>query len=162
MSKKLSWDEYYLLIAKVISTRSTCFSPAKGAVIVANKSIVSTGYNGAPKGIADCKYDIGFCKKKKEGFASGEGHHVCLALHAEANAIVQAAKNGIKIENATMYCTHKPCFDCAKLIINSGISKIIYEFDYPDNSSVEIMQQVHIIVKRISNVNTDSLRILID
>lgn len=126
-----TWEEYFMKIALLVSSRSTCLSVPKGAVIVKDKRIIATGYSGAPKGIKDCKYGHGFCYKRKLGFNSGEGHDYCLAVHAEANAILQAASLGIPVKGCTMYCTHKPCFDCFKLIVNSDIEKVYYLNEYP-------------------------------
>lgn len=138
--ERKSWDRYFMDIALIVSNRSTCLSAPKGAVIVKDKRILTTGYSGAPSGISDCKYDNKYCYKRKLGFNSGEGHDFCLAVHAEANAILQAASLGISIKGTTMYCTHKPCFDCFKLIINSDIQKIIYLNEYP-SSMVEPMRK---------------------
>ena len=140
---RLPWHSYFLNIAQIASSRSTCFSPPKGAVIVVNKNIIATGYNGAPRGIKDCKYDIKKCRKRDLGFEHGTGHHECLATHAEANAIVQAARTGAKTEGATLYCTHQPCPDCAKLIINAGIAEVYWTEDYPSNST-ELFKQARI------------------
>ncbi|MDF2615442.1 MAG: deoxycytidylate deaminase [Sedimentibacter sp.] len=134
MEERISWDNYFLLISKVVSSRATCFSEPKGAVIVVNKNIVSTGYNGAPSGIKDCKYGYKECKKRSLGYGHGTGHHICLASHAEANAIDHAAKNGISINGGTLYCTHKPCSECAKHIINSGIIRVVYINEYESNA----------------------------
>lgn len=132
-SERESWQEYFMKIAFIVSNRSTCLSAPKGAIIVKDKRIIATGYSGAPAGIKDCKYGYGFCNKRKLGFRSGEGHNYCLAVHAEANAILQAASLGIPVNDTIMFCTHKPCFDCFKLIINSGIKKIYYHEDYPSD-----------------------------
>ncbi len=144
MESRISWDHYFLLMAKVAATRATCFSDPKGAVIVSNKNIVSTGYNGAPSGIKDCKYGYGVCLKREMGFEHGTGHHVCRASHAEANAIIQAAKNGISINEGTLYSTHKPCHECAKLIINSGIKKVVYIHDYAGTDCLELFGEAGI------------------
>ena len=148
--KKQSWTSYFLDMAQMAATRTTCLSPAKGAVIVKNKSIVSTGYNGAPRGVPDCKYQRGECIKRRKGYEHGTGHHVCLAAHAEANAIAQAARTGVAIEGSTMYCTHKPCRECAKLIINSGIIEVVYIEDYP-NDSEELFHDAGVRIRRSSD-----------
>ena len=147
MLEKPKWPTYFLEIAKQVSTRTTCLSPGKGAVIVINKRIIATGYNGAPSNTKDCKYDTGMCYKRSLGFGSGEGHDKCKAIHAEINAILQAARQGISIEGAEMYCTHKPCSECAKLIVNSGIVKVTYLEDYP-NDSEELFHEAQIKIKR--------------
>jgi dCMP deaminase len=109
-----------------------------GAVIVKDKQIVATGYNGAPKGLAHCE-EKGGCLRQKLGVPSGERHELCRALHAEQNAIIQAATSGLSIEGATIYITTQPCAICAKMIINAGIRKIIVDEGYPDDYAVEIL-----------------------
>jgi dCMP deaminase len=127
-------------IAKLTSERSTCLRRQVGAVIVQDKQIVATGYNGAPKGIAHCD-EKGGCLREKLGVPSGERQELCRALHAEQNAIVQAATSGQSIEGATIYITHQPCVICAKMIINAGIRKIIVNEGYPDKLAVEILDE---------------------
>jgi dCMP deaminase len=133
-----SWDEYFMGIAKLTAERSTCLRRKVGAVIIQNKQIVATGYNGAPRGIAHCE-EKGGCLREKMGVPSGERHELCRALHAEQNAIIQAATSGQSIEGATIYITHQPCIICAKMIINAGIRKIIVESGYPDELAVDIL-----------------------
>jgi dCMP deaminase len=135
-----SWDEYFMGIAKLTSERSTCLRRKVGAVIVQDKQIVATGYNGAPKGIAHCD-EKGGCLREKLGIPSGERHELCRALHAEQNAIIQAATSGQSIEGATIYITNQPCSICAKMIINAGIRKIIVDEGYPDEFAVEILDE---------------------
>jgi dCMP deaminase len=135
-----SWDEYFMGIAKLTSERSTCLRRKVGAVIVRDKQVVATGYNGAPKGIAHCD-EKGGCLREKLGVPSGERHELCRALHAEQNAIIQAATSGQSIEGSTIYITHQPCVICAKMIINAGIRKIIVEEGYPDELAVEILDE---------------------
>jgi dCMP deaminase len=135
-----SWDEYFISIAELTSKRSTCLRRQVGAVIVKDKQIVSTGYNGAPKGIAHCD-EIGGCLREKMGIPSGERHELCRALHAEQNAIIQAATSGQSIEGATIYVTNQPCIICAKMIINAGIRKIIVSEGYPDELAVTLLAE---------------------
>jgi dCMP deaminase len=135
-----SWDEYFMGIAKLTAERSTCLRRKVGAVIVQDKQIVATGYNGAPKGIAHCD-EKGGCLREQLGIPSGERHELCRALHAEQNAIIQAATSGQSIEGATIYITHQPCVICAKMIINAGIRKIIVDEGYPDDFAVEILDE---------------------
>jgi dCMP deaminase len=135
-----SWDEYFMGIAKLTSERSTCLRRKVGAVIVRDKQVVATGYNGAPKGIAHCD-EKGGCLREKLGVPSGERHELCRALHAEQNAIIQAATSGQSIEGATIYITHQPCVICAKMIINAGIRKIIVNDGYPDEFAVDILDE---------------------
>lgn len=143
-NERLSWDEYFMKIANVVSERSTCLSAPKGAVIAKGKRVIATGYSGAPAGVDNCAFDNGYCKKRKLGYGHGEGHDVCLAVHAEANAILQAAFLGINCKDGVMYCTHEPCGDCAKLIINSGIKKIYYENKYPSKITDDLFRQAGI------------------
>jgi dCMP deaminase len=135
-----SWDEYFISIAELTSKRSTCLRRQVGAVIVKDKQIVSTGYNGAPKGIAHCD-EIGGCLREKMGVPSGERHELCRALHAEQNAIIQAATSGQSVEGATIYVTNQPCIICAKMIINAGIRKIIVSDGYPDELAVTLLEE---------------------
>lgn len=157
MSDRICWDHYFMLMAKIAASRTTCFSDPKGAIIVVNKNIVSTGYNGAPSGAKDCKYGYGECYKRKLGFGHGTGHHVCKASHAEANAIIQAAKNGIAINGGTLYSTHKPCHECAKLIVNSGIKKIYYLHDYAETDCIEMFNETGIRCIHVSNFDLDKM-----
>ncbi len=142
-----SWDEYFMEIAHLVKTRSTCTRRQVGSVIVKDKRILSTGYNGAPTGCKHCT-DIG-CLRSKLNIPSGERHELCRALHAEQNAIAQAARHGICIEGATIYVTHQPCSLCAKLIINAGIQEIIYQGDYPDDLSLALLEEAGIKFTRI-------------
>jgi dCMP deaminase len=135
-----SWDEYFMGIAKLTSERSTCLRRKVGSVIVKDKQVIATGYNGAPKGISHCD-EMGGCLREKLGVPSGERHELCRALHAEQNAIIQAATSGQSVDGATIYITHQPCVICAKMIINAGIRKIIVNEGYPDDLSVEILDE---------------------
>jgi dCMP deaminase len=135
-----SWDEYFMEMAQITAKRSTCLRRQVGAVIVQSKHVMAAGYNGAPKGIAHCD-ERGGCYRDKLGVPSGERHELCLALHAEQNAIVQAAALGQSIEGATIYITHQPCVICAKMIINAGIKKIIVKEGYPDQLAVDILAE---------------------
>ena len=119
-----SWDEYFMQMAELTAQRSTCLRRQVGAIIVKEKHIIATGYNGAPKGLPHCE-ELGGCLREKLEIPSGERHELCRALHAEQNAIIQAATLGQSIEGATIYITHQPCIICAKMIINAGISRIV-------------------------------------
>lgn len=134
-----SWDEYFMEIAHVVKKRSTCLRRQVGAVIVKERQILSTGYNGAPRGLLHC-IDIG-CQREKLGIPSGERHELCRATHAEQNAIVQAAYSGISIKDATVYCTTMPCVLCSKMIINAGIKRVVFEGSYPDGMSLDILRE---------------------
>ncbi len=138
-----SWDEYFMEVAELAAKRSTCLRRQVGAVIVSDKRIVATGYNGAPRGIKHCE-DRGGCLREKMNIPSGERHELCIALHAEQNAIIQAASMGLSIEGATIYITHQPCIICAKMIINAGIKRIVVREGYPDQLSVDILAEAGI------------------
>lgn len=141
-----SWDEYFMNIVELVKERSTCLRRQVGAVIVKDKRILSSGYNGAPAGCSHCS-EIG-CIRQKLGIPSGERHELCRASHAEQNAIVQAAKYGTSIEGGTIYVTTRPCVICSKLIINSGIKRVIYKGDYPDEISMQLLEEANIQVRR--------------
>ena len=135
------WDEYFMEVAALTATRSTCLRRQVGAVIVRDKHIVSTGYNGAPRGIKHCDEREDGCIREKMNVPSGERHELCMALHAEQNSIIQAATLGQSIERATIYITHQPCIICAKMIINAGIRRIVVREGYPDQLSVDILRE---------------------
>lgn len=140
-------DIYFLNIASVVATRSTCLRNHVGSVIVKNKRILSTGYNGAPSGMEHC-LDIG-CVRDLENIPSGTRHEKCRAVHSEQNAIIQAAIHGVSIEGATIYCTHQPCILCAKMIINANIKRVVYRNGYPDEDSLKFLHDASIEVERI-------------
>ncbi|NCO66850.1 MAG: cytidine deaminase [Candidatus Aquicultor secundus] len=143
-----SWDEYFMNITKQVSQRSTCLRRKIGALLVCDKRILATGYNGAPSGIKHC-YDVG-CLREEKGIASGERHELCRGLHAEQNAIIQAALYGVAVKGASIYSTHQPCVLCAKMLINAGITEIFYEEGYPDSLSEELLSEAGIKVKKLS------------
>ena len=138
--KRPTWDEYFMQMAELTAKRSTCLRRQVGAVIVQNKHIIATGYNGAPRGLAHCA-ELGGCLREKLGVPSGERHELCRALHAEQNAIIQAATLGHSIEGASIYITHQPCSICAKMIINAGIDKIVVKEGYPDELAVSLLEE---------------------
>jgi dCMP deaminase len=138
-----SWDEYFMEVAELAARRSTCLRRNVGAVVVLDKRIIATGYNGAPRGIMHCE-ERGGCLRQKMEIPSGERHELCMALHAEQNAIIQAASMGQSIEGATIYVTHQPCVICAKMIINAGIRRIVVREGYPDQLSVDILAEAGI------------------
>ncbi|MBE0430018.1 MAG: cytidine/deoxycytidylate deaminase family protein [Thermoleophilia bacterium] len=142
-----SWDEYFFQIAQQVATRSTCMRRQVGAVLVKDKRILSTGYNGAPRGIVHC-IDAG-CLREQMRVPSGERHELCRALHAEQNAIVQAALHGVKIEGSTLYCTHQPCSLCAKMIINAGIVEVYFNEGYPDELAAGFFAEAGIRLHRM-------------
>jgi len=137
-------DDYFMEIAEVVASRSTCLRRKTGAVFVRDKRILSTGYNGVPKDLPHCE-NIG-CQRAD--YPSGTHHELCRAVHSEQNAIVQAAIHGVGIEGATLYCTHQPCALCAKMLINAGIVRVVYEEDYPDDGSLEFLKLAEITVKK--------------
>ncbi|MCK9268355.1 MAG: cytidine/deoxycytidylate deaminase family protein [Alkaliphilus sp.] len=141
-----SWDEYFIEIAEVVKTRSTCLRRQVGAIIVKDKQILSTGYNGAPTGLKHCE-ETG-CLREQLEVPSGERHELCRGLHAEQNAIIQASLHGVKIEGATIYVTTQPCVVCAKMIINSGIKRVVYRGDYPDKLSARMLEESGITVQK--------------
>lgn len=141
-----SWDRYFLEIAGVVAERSTCLRRKVGAVLVKDKRILTTGYNGAPAGLMHCR-EKG-CLRMEKNVPSGERHELCRGLHAEQNAIIQASLHGVKIEGATIYVTTQPCVVCAKMIINSGIKKLIYKGDYPDRLSAQMLRESGITVQK--------------
>lgn len=135
-----SWDEYFMQMAELTAQRSTCLRRNVGAVIVKDKHIIATGYNGAPRGLKHCG-EMGGCLRQKMQIPSGQRHELCRALHAEQNAIIQAATLGQSIEDGTIYITHQPCVICAKMIINAGLKRIVVKEGYPDDLSVEILDE---------------------
>ncbi len=151
MENRPNWDEYFMDIAKLVSTRSTCIRRHVGAVIVRERQILSTGYNGAPKGLNHC-INIG-CEREKLNIPSGQRHEICRGVHAEQNAIVQAAYNGISIKGSTIYTTVRPCILCAKLIINAGIKVIIFEGEYASDKAMDLIKEADIEIIRLKKEN---------
>ena len=140
--KQAKWDRRFMDLAKVIGSWSSCVRANRqvGSVIVRDKQIISTGYNGAPVGIKSCE-EKGYCMRDKLSIASGTRAEMCFSAHSEQNAIVQAAKLGISLNGATIYVTHRPCTICTKLLINAGIKRIVYACGYPDEFAVKILSQ---------------------
>ncbi len=147
VSKRLSWDEYFLKIAFLVAERSTCRRHHVGAVIVRDRRVLTTGYNGAAAGVKDC-IERG-CLRDELDIPSGERHEVCRAIHAEQNAIIQAGLHGISIEGATVYCTHSPCILCAKMLVNSRIKRFVTSGEYPDKNSFELFREAGITIDKI-------------
>lgn len=145
--KRPSWDEYFLEVAELVSKRATCLRRQVGAVLVKDKKILSTGYNGAPSGLDHC-FDIG-CIRQKLKIPSGERHELCRGLHAEQNVILQAALYGTSTNGSTLYITNQPCAICAKMLINAGIKEVIIADGYPDKLAQDFLKQAGIKVKRI-------------
>lgn len=132
-----SWDEYFLRITSEVAGRSTCLRRQVGAILVLEKYILATGYNGPPSGVPHC--DVEGCPRVRLQVPSGERHELCRGLHAEQNAILQAAKHGTRIDGATLYSTHHPCSLCAKMLINAGVRRIVIREDYPDELGKEML-----------------------
>jgi dCMP deaminase len=141
MARK-SWDEYFMSIAGLVAQRSTCLRRHVGAVIVKDKRILATGYNGAPSGIRHCE-ELG-CLRETLNVPRGERHEICRGTHAEQNAIIQASTCGVNISGATIYTTHQPCFICTKMLINAHIAKIIYRKEYPDKLALDMLKEAQI------------------
>lgn len=142
-----SWDEYFMAIADQVAGRATCMRRSIGAVLVKDKRILATGYNGVPSGLAHCE-DVG-CIRETRGIPSGTQHELCRGIHAEQNAVIQAARHGIPIDGATVYCTHQPCVLCAKILINAGVVDIVYRESYPDALSEELLAEAGIVPRRL-------------
>ena len=138
-----SWDEYFMQLAALVSSRSTCLRRKCGAVIVKDRHIVSTGYAGAASGLPHCS-EVG-CVRDRLGIESGERHELCRGSHAESNAVAYAARYGIAVEGATIYCTTYPCSFCSKVIVGAGIAKVVYGEDYLDPLSEEILANVEVV-----------------
>jgi dCMP deaminase len=138
-TRRPSWEEYFMDITHLVAKRSTCLRRQVGAVLVKDKKVLATGYNGSPSGLEHC-LDIG-CLREKLRIPSGERHELCRGLHAEQNAIIQAAYHGVQIRGATLYCTNHPCIICSKMIINAGIQKIIYEEGYADALAKQMLRE---------------------
>lgn len=143
------WDKRFMELTKQVATWSSCVRRPVGAIVVKNKRIVTTGYNGAPEGIESCK-DRGECLRIKLNIPSGTRHELCYAVHAEQNAIVQAARLGIVLDGATLYCTHQPCVICAKIIINAGIKRVVYCEGYPDEFAMQLFAESGVTVEQFS------------
>lgn len=141
-----SWDEYFMSIAGQVSDRSTCMRRHTGAVLVKDKRILATGYNGVPAGLAHCE-EVG-CLREQRGIASGSNHELCRGIHAEQNAVIQAARHGIAIDGATIYCTHQPCVLCAKILINAGVTEIVFREPYPDPLSEALLAEAGVVPRR--------------
>jgi dCMP deaminase len=145
-----SWKEYFMDIALLVARRSTCRRRRVGAITVRNKRILATGYNGAPSGLPHC-LDIG-CLREEMDIPSGERHELCRGLHAEQNVIIQAAYHGVSIKGATLYCTNLPCSICSKMLINAGISDIIYQEGYADSMTEEMLSAAGVKIVQIDQV----------
>ncbi|MCL2324208.1 MAG: dCMP deaminase family protein [Actinomycetia bacterium] len=141
-----SWDEYFMEITRQVATRSTCLRRQIGAVIVRERRILATGYNGTPSGVRHCD-EVG-CLRDQLKIPSGERHELCRGIHAEQNAVIQAARSGTSVVGSTLYCTHQPCILCAKILINAGIVEIVFSGAYPDELSREMLEEACVRLRR--------------
>jgi len=138
-SKRPDWDEYFFKIAKLVSERSTCLRRRVGAILVRDKKILASGYNGAPTGITHC--DKAGCIRTRLNVPSGQRHELCRGLHAEQNALLQAALHGVSAKGSTLYATIQPCIICAKMIINAGVKEVVIEDGYPDKMARDFLKE---------------------
>lgn len=146
-----SWDAYFMEITQVVASRSTCLRRKVGALIIKDKRILTTGYNGAPNRLAHCQ-EAG-CIRAEKQVPSGERHELCRALHAEQNAILQAALYGVSIQGATVYCTTHPCVMCAKMMINAGMKEVVILNSYPDQLAAQLLAEAGITVRFFDDLN---------
>lgn len=144
--KRPSWDEYFLEMAGLVSKRATCLRRRVGAVLVKDKRILATGYNGAPSGMRHC-LEVG-CLREKLNIPSGQRHELCAGLHAEQNALIQAALHGISAKGSMLYATNQPCVICAKMLINAGIKEIIILDGYPDKMAMDFLKEAGIRIRK--------------
>ncbi len=145
------WDKRFMEMAQFVATWSSCYQDNRkiGAVIVRDKRILTTGYNGAPSNVLSC-VEKQECLRRKLNIPSGTCQELCYAVHAEQNAIIQAARIGVSLKDATLYCTHQPCVICAKMIINSGINRIVYQEGYPDDFAMQLFVEAGVTVEQYS------------
>lgn len=143
------WDKRFMELTRLVGSWSSCYQPGRhvGAIIVRDKRVMTTGYNGAPSGIQNCM-EKGECLRRKLNIPSGTKQEICYAVHAEQNAIIQAAKYGINVNGATLYCTHQPCVICAKMIINAGIARVVYAEGYPDAFSLQLFREAGTVIEK--------------
>ena len=143
------WDKRFMEMAQLVATWSSCYQENRkiGAIIVKDKRILTTGYNGAPAGIESC-VERQECMRRVLNIPSGTRHELFYAVHAEQNAIIQASRLGISLSEATLYCTHQPCVICAKMIINSGIKRIVFKYGYPDEFAMQLFKEANVSVEQ--------------
>jgi dCMP deaminase len=145
--KRPGWDEYFIELASLVSKRATCLRRKVGAVLVKDKKILATGYNGAPSKIKHC--EITGCLRERLKIPSGERHELCRGLHAEQNVLLQAALYGVGTNDSTLYITNRPCIICAKMIINAGIAEIVFKGDYPDQMAEKFLKEAGVKIRII-------------
>ncbi len=153
--KRPSWDQYFMEVAFLVSQRATCLRRKVGAVLIKDKQILATGYNGAPMGLAHCQTTG--CLREKIGVPSGQRHEICRGLHAEQNVILQAARHGTSVKGSTLYITNSPCSICAKMIINAGIEAIVVFGEYPDKMAMEFLQQAGVGLRKFKDFDKSKL-----
>lgn len=146
--KRPSWDEYFMEVAHLVSKRATCHRRSVGAVLVKEKKILATGYNGAPSGLKHCT-DM-TCLRQKLNIPSGQRHELCRGLHAEQNVILQAALHGVSTKGSSLYITNQPCVICVKMLINAGIREIIICGVYPDELAGQFLKEAKIKVRKVA------------
>lgn len=146
MDHRPPWDDYFMEITDIVAKRSTCLRRQIGALLVRDHRIITTGYNGAPRDMEHCA-DLGGCMRDALGIPSGERHELCRALHAEQNAIIQAAITGTSVEGCTLYCSCSPCILCAKMLINIGCKRIVFRGRYPDAMAMDFLKEAGVSVE---------------
>ncbi|MFA4991478.1 MAG: dCMP deaminase family protein [Candidatus Omnitrophota bacterium] len=156
-TRRPGWDEYFLKMAYLVAERSTCLRHHVGAVIVRDKRILTTGYNGAARGVKDC-VELG-CLRNEKGIPSGERHEICRAIHAEQNAIIQAGLHGINIADSVIYCTHSPCILCAKMIVNARIKKFVTAGEYADKSFSPLFKEARVEYEKVKAPALDIIKL---
>jgi dCMP deaminase len=149
-----SWERYFMSIAGQVAMRSTCLRRQVGCIIVLEKRIVSTGYNGAPSGLPHCE-EVG-CVRETRGVASGERHELCRGLHAEQNAIIQAAMHGTAVCGGSVFCTHKPCILCTKMLINAGVRRVYYGQGYEDEMADEMAREADLLLIHLDDEGAET------
>ncbi|MCD4818472.1 MAG: cytidine/deoxycytidylate deaminase family protein [Candidatus Cloacimonetes bacterium] len=158
MKNRPSWHQYFMEMAFLVAKRSTCLRRQVGAVIIKNNQVVSTGYNGAPKHVRHCA-ETG-CLREKLKVPAGERHELCRGVHAEQNAIIQAAINGTSLHDAVLYCTNQPCIICSKMLINSEIKQIFIAESYPDVLAQEMLEEAGVNIYILNQENGDLKKII--
>ena len=153
MTDRPTWDDYFLQMAHVVARRSTCLRRRVGALLVRDKRILATGYNGAPSNLPHCEQ--AGCLRDAMGIPSGERQELCRGLHAEQNAIIQAARHGVDTRDSALYCTTQPCVTCAKMLINAGVKRVVYRGDYSDKMAVEMLTAAGVELLRAPHTSED-------
>ncbi len=150
--RRPDWDTYFLRMAQLAAQRSTCLRRHVGAIIVRDNRVLATGYNGAPYGCRHCYQLPSGCLREAKGIPSGERQELCRGLHAEQNAMLQAAAFGVSLKGGVLYCTHQPCITCSKMLINAGIEKVVFSGSYPDDFALEMLKEgkIEIQMKELS------------